>query len=373
MPPRRLPNAKKNMLTPKSILIFHPAGIGDAILAVPAIKVVREALPKAYIVLVTSKRAHPLVELCPYVDGIFAIEMDAISHPLTLLNGEKLINVCRLISSLRSHRFDIIADFTRIGPGFSIIKRILLFRLIGGKYIFGRDTLSRGFYLDGKIYDPVPPVKHAVDSYLELANLLGANETHPEMELFLTEKDNEVVDSLLSEVGIQSEKLIVGINPGGFRPSRRWLKGRFAAVADKLICDYKAQIVFIGSKGEATLIEEICSIMRFEPVNLAGKTGLRQLAALIKRFDLLITNDSGPMHIAAAVKTPIIALFGPQTPTLFQPYCEDNMRVIIRKDVECSPCDDKVNCKDHRCMKLITVEDVLAGVDKMYREVLCKA
>jgi lipopolysaccharide heptosyltransferase II len=348
----------------ENILIFHPAGIGDAVLAVPAMKAIREAHPKVYIALVTSKRCLTLVELCPYIDEIFVIEMDAISNPLALLNGEKLSNVGGLISKLRSHRFDVIADFTYIGSRFSAVKRAMLFSLIQGKHIIGRNTQGWGFFLDEKVFDSYPPIKHEVDTYIDVTRPLGVDTERVELELFLTAEDRVFAKSLLKENSIQSEKTIVGINPNGYRPNRKWMKERFAAVADNLICDYDTQVVFIGSKSEMPLVEEIRSLMKSEAASVAGKTNLRQLAALIGQLDLFITNDSGPMHIAAAMKTPIVALFGPQTPIKYAPYCPENMKVVIWKNVECGPCD-KIDCANHKCMKLISVEEVLAGAEKL--------
>lgn len=355
---------KRNVQHLQNILIFHPAGIGDAVLSIPAIKAIREAHLKAYIALVTSKRCLTLVELCPYVDEIFAIEMDAISNPLALLNGEKLSNVWRLISKLRSHRFDVIADFTRIGSRFSAVKRAMLFSLIQGKHIIGRNTQGWGFFLDEKVFDSYPPIKNEVDNYMDIAKPLGVDAEQLELELFLTAEDRVFAKSLLKENSIQSEKTIVGINPSGYRPNRRWMRERFAAVADKLICNYDIQVVFIGSRSDMPLVEEIRSLMKSEAASVAGKTNLRQLVALIEQLYLFITNDSGPMHIAAAMKTPIVALFGPQTPIGYAPYCPENMKVVIWKNVECSPCG-KIDCANHKCMKLISVEEVLAGAEKL--------
>jgi len=333
---------------------------------VPAIKAIREAHPKAYIALVTSSRAKTLVELCPYIDKLFDVEMDDISNALNPFNGEKLTNVWRLVSELRSRRFDVIADFTRIGSRFNAVKRAVLFNLIQGKRIVGRNTLDRGFYLDGKVYDSVTPDKHEVDYCLEIVSLLGANLANPKLEIFIKEKDNAFVDQLLSENGIQHKELVVGINPGRSRPYGRWLKERFATVANNVISDYSAKIAFVGGKSDVPFVEEVYSLMKFRAVNLAGKTSLRQLAALLKRLDLFITNDSGPMHIAAAVNTPIIALFGPGSVTKYQPYCDK--KVIIRKDLECSPCYEKADCKEHTCMNLISVEDVMEAVKKLLTE-----
>ena len=298
------------------------------------------------------------------MDEVFAIEMDAISNPLALLNGEKLSNVWRLISKLRRRRFDVIADFTRIGSRFSAVKRASLFSFIRGKYIVGRDTQGWGFFLDGKVYSPSKPIKHEVECCVDIAKFLGANSIQPELELFLGEEDRAFVELFLEENDVQLEKPIIGINPNADWPSKRWIKERFAVVADKLIREYNAQVVFVGSKGEMPLVKEISFLLKSKAFSAAGKTNLRQLAALIERFNLFITNDTGPMHIAAAVKTPVIALFGPVTPLSHRPYGAENITFVIWKNVECSPCG-KIYCENHRCMRLISVEEVYAEAEKL--------
>ena len=253
----------------ENILIFHPAGIGDAVLSIPAIKAIKGAHPKAYIALITSGRAKTLVELCPYVDDVFTIGMDAINNSLALLNGEKLSNVWKLLSKLRRRRFDVIADFTRIGSKFSAVKRAFLFSLIRGKHIVGRNTNGWGFFLDGKIFDPDKTIKHEVDHCIDIARLLGANSGKPDLELFLSDEDGESVDLLLRENEVQTAKTIVGINPNAFWSSKRWMKERFAAVADEIICNYDTQVVFVGGKSDVPLVEEIRSMMKLKGVNLA--------------------------------------------------------------------------------------------------------
>ena len=114
-------------------------------------------------------------------------------------------------------------------------------------------------------------------------------------------------------------------------------------------------------------IEEIRSLMKFHAINLAGETNLRQLAALLKRLDLFITNDSGPMHIAADVNIPIVALFGPGSVTKYQPYCDEDMKVVIRKNLGCSPCYEKPNCRENVCMRLITIEEVMQAAGELLR------
>jgi ADP-heptose:LPS heptosyltransferase len=279
--------------------------------------------------------------------------------------------VWRFVSDLRSRRFDVIADFTRIGSRFNAIKRFVLFNLIQGKWIVGRNTKGWGFFLDRKVFDPDEVIKHEVEHLMDIAKLLDAGQpqgllatTPPELELFLSDDDRNHVKSFFEKNRVSNERPVVGINPNAFWTSKRWMKERFAAVADRLASYHDAQIIFVGSRGDIPLVEKIRSQMKSKSINAAGKTSIRQLGALIEQLDLFITNDSGPMHIAAAAKTSIIALFGPEKPVRYDPYCAENMKVVFWKGVECSPCL-KVECSNLKCMKLITVEEVLTGAEKL--------
>ena len=361
---------RHNLQNIENILIFHPAGIGDAVLSVPVIKAIREAYPEAYIALVTSSRAKTLVELCPYIDELFAIEMDEISNALNPFNGEKLTNVWRLVSELRSRRFDVIADFTRIGSRFNAVKRAVLFNLIQGKRIVGRNTRGWGFFLHGKVFDP--DEEHEVEHLMNVAKLLGTEQLQRlgqtqgllELELFLSDDDRTHVKSFFEENGVSNERPVVGINPNAFWTSKRWMEERFASVADRLTSYHDAVVILVGSRGDIPLVEKIRSQMKSSSINAAGKTSLRQLGALLEKLDLFITNDSGPMHIATAAKTPIIALFGPEKPVRYDPYCAEDMKIVFWKGVKCSPCL-KIECSDPKCLKSITVEEVLTGAERL--------
>jgi ADP-heptose:LPS heptosyltransferase len=240
----------------------------------------------------------------------------------------------------------------------------VLFNLIQGKWIVGRNTKGWGFFLDGKGFDPDEVIKHEVEYLMDIAKLLDADSTWSELELFLSDDDRTHVRSFFEENGVSNERPVVGINPGGFRPNRRWMEERFASVADRLTSYHDAVVIFVGSRSDIPLVEKIRSQMKSSSISAAGKTSLRQLGALLEQLDLFITNDSGAMHIATAAKTPIVALFGPEAPNRYDPYCAEDMKVVFWKGVECSPCL-KIECSDLKCLKSITVEEVLTGAERL--------
>ena len=150
---------------------------------------------------------------------------------------------------------------------------------------------------------------------------------------------------------------MVGINPGANQGSAKcWLPERFREVAQRLLRNKNISVVFFGDKATASLLKEICQGLPSRVVNLAGLTSIRELASLISICDLLLTNDSGPMHMASALGTPIVALFGSTNEIVTGPYRKGK---VIHKHVECSPCYQRTCPIDFRCMKGIEAEEVL--------------
>jgi heptosyltransferase-2 len=152
-------------------------------------------------------------------------------------------------------------------------------------------------------------------------------------------------------------KVIVGINPGGDRANRRWSPDRFAAVAEAVIGQFNAVVILLGGPAEVPIASHIADRIGSGAINLAGKTSVDALPYIISRMDLLITNDSGPMHIAAATKTPLVALFGPEDPRLFGPYAASNLYRVVYKPMNCRPCN-KSHCALPTCLDQIMPEEV---------------
>jgi heptosyltransferase-2 len=159
----------------------------------------------------------------------------------------------------------------------------------------------------------------------------------------------------------------VAVNPGAaYGSAKRWFPERFAETADRLVAEYGVKIVLTGGPGEKEIGNDIAAAMAAEPLNLIGRTSVRQLMAVLASVRLLVSNDSGPMHVGAAFGVPIVAVFGPTDHTTTSPLA-DNCR-IVRKDVGCAPCLLRQCPTDHRCMKSITAEDVLSAARELLGE-----
>jgi heptosyltransferase-2 len=162
----------------------------------------------------------------------------------------------------------------------------------------------------------------------------------------------------LAENGIGGEDFLLGINPGAtYGSAKRWYPERFAKVADELARLWGARVVITGGAGESGIAGEIESVMSGGCLNMAGRTTVRELAALIKRCNFFITNDSGPMHLAAAFNVPLVAIFGPTDNTTTSPYSSHS--VVVRSETECAPCLKRECPTDHRCMTAVSADDVI--------------
>lgn len=184
--------------------------------------------------------------------------------------------------------------------------------------------------------------------------------------LCLSQDELQHAKETIRSYDIQDGSLIIGINPGAaYGSAKRWFPERFAGVCRALVDKYGAKVLIFGSQQEHGITAEIEGLSGVPIVNLAGKTTIRGLMALLKHCTLFITNDSGPMHIAAALGVPVVAIFGSTDPVKTGPMGDNH--IIIKKDVNCSPCFKRTCPTDMKCMELITEEDVMAGVERILR------
>jgi heptosyltransferase-2 len=201
---------------------------------------------------------------------------------------------------------------------------------------------------------------HHIQYYLNMLEGLGIPPAGQELRLQCTDEEKSWADNVLGP------GKWAAINPGAaYGSAKRWYPERFAQVADALTSDFGYESLLVGGPGEAEIGSDIESRMRSKPLNLIGRTSVRQLMALLASVQLVITNDSGPMHVAAAFGRPIVALFGPTDHTTTSPLC--SRFSLVRKETECAPCLKRQCPTDHRCMADISVNDVLYAVETLLR------
>ena len=203
--------------------------------------------------------------------------------------------------------------------------------------------------------------QHAIDRYLEVAGHLDCEWDRWDGRIPVSETNGRSVDQMLSDDGFDGGNL-VAINPMARWETKLWEPELFATLADRILQDVSCRIVFTGSKDDRPVIENIASNMKHRPLNFAGRTRLKELAALYDRCRLLITTDTGPMHMAAAMGCPVVALFGPTSPLRTGPYGSKHR--VMTSGAACSPCFKKT-CHEWSCMRDITVERVHDAVKQV--------
>ncbi|MBN1622157.1 MAG: glycosyltransferase family 9 protein, partial [Endomicrobiales bacterium] len=334
---------------PKNILILNIAGMGDAILSTPTLRAIRNRFSNSKISVLILPRTVEIYSGLPFFDRMLVLK----NYSYMGKNSIKtLLNVIKLLISLRKENFDLMINIQPVRTFLGSIKMSLLFYLVNAKYKVGRNTFGMGFFYDLRV--PEDKTKHEIDVDLQIASSLGADTSNRMPEISISNEDEKTALAFFNDNDIKPNEFTVALNPGAFRPSRRWPAKRWAELGDILINNYRAKVILTGEKKENNLMQTILSSMKNRPVINLGNFNLKQLAALLKNVNLVITNDTGPLHLAVTMNTCVIALFGPGDFNKFYPIGSKN--IVLRKDVSCfRPCY-KFECDDLKCLKLITIE-----------------
>ena len=331
------------------------SAIGDVIHTLPSAAALRELYPDTHITWVVEEASSDLLAGHPSLDRVLISKrrkwLRELVNPQRA--GLAFHEIREFLKTLRDRPYDLVIDFH------GLFKSALIVFLSGGRRRLGYDSMQElsGLFLNDKI--PEDMNKHAVDRYLDFLRHLGAKVGEPQFHVPVDEENKRKVDSLLERrAAIGRDECFVAISPAALWDTKLWDKEKFAKLCDRLIAELNLKLVLTGARADG-MLQRIEKSMTRPVANLGGLTTLRDLAYLFGRASLLITTDSGPMHIAAAVGTPVVALFGPTSPSRTGPYGRGH--TIIRKDLECSPCFLK-KCELLTCMKEITVEEVFQAV-----------
>jgi heptosyltransferase-2 len=323
----------------EKILIRGPNWIGDAVLAIPAMKAVRERFPQAQITLLVRPWVAGIFTSAPFIDRVWSDDKPS-----------NLTEWARITKKIRGSRFDL----ALLLPN-SFESALMMF-LGGVPQRIGYATDGRRWMLTDSL-TPSAGSQHQMHYYLELVKVLSAGAERPSIEIQATGKERADARRLLSDEGMPSGAPFLVLNPGAaYGSAKRWHEDRFAIVADTLAQDLGLSVALIGSERERLIAEQIRNRMQTRATLLSGKTSLETLIGVLAESSLMITNDSGPMHIAAALGVPTVAVFGSTDERVTGPYGPCTR--IVKHPVECSPCLLRECPIDHRCMNRVTVEDV---------------
>lgn len=329
---------------PRNIIIRMPNWLGDAVMATPVLTDLRHHWPEAKISAMCQGGVGEIIQSDPHIDELLNFKRPSgWFHRQT--HGD-------IISPLRQGQYDL---------------GLLLTNSFSSAWWFWRGHVShrvgfathwRSWLLNHPV--PLPPQlhsQHLVTTYKALLEPLGIPLSSTAPQLFLSSEERQEAKKRLSEYRIPPSAVVVGINPGAaYGSAKCWPPEQFQQLALRLLALPDVRIIFFGDKAGSSLVQQICLDLPEQVINLAGKTSLRQLMALIACCQLFITSDSGPMHLASALGVPLIALFGSTSEIATGPY---NGGKVIHKHVPCSPCYRR-ECPliDFRCMTQISVLEV---------------
>lgn len=340
-------------MNPDKILIIQTAFLGDVVLSTPLIKAVKKNYPNSKIFFLLIPQTKELLQNNPHLNGIIVYDKKDKERGIS--------SFIALARRIRASGFDM-----ALIPHRSFRSALLAY-LAGIPQRVGFDKSSGAFLFTKRIKytQNQPEVKRNL-SLLE-TDIPLENDCLP--ELFPSEDDFKYIEELFKNRGIKKEDKIVGIAPGSVWNTKRWLPERFGEVAEALIEKLGAKVIFIGGKEDEKLCLEIASNMKSKPLITAGKASSLQSSVLISRCRVILSNDTAPMHMAVAMRIPVVAIFGSTVPEFgFAPTGKNDL--VIQKEIYCRPCGihGRKKCpeKHFRCMKEITTEEVFEAVRKLW-------
>ena len=352
----------KNLYSAK-ILIVKLDHIGDLLLATPVFKAIKEKYPECRLDVIANSKSSIVLKNNPYITHIYPYDSQMFNREgnnSVLTSLRNFETVC----AIQHERYDICIGLREDHENLPLMK------LLGAESNISFSTYTEyAFLLDKSVENDSN--KHAAEINFDLLKLLNIQKPRIlEPQIFTEEADEKWADTFLAENNISEDNIVIAISPGGGWFLNWWPWEKYASVCEMLSL-YKPniRIVTVGGRAEEKLDLKIRQNAKCYIASAVGKTTIHQLAALYRRAAFTITNDGGPMHICTAVGTPVIALFGPSPYNRFGPLGENN--VILTKKFKCSPCPQFVkgripDCMDNRCMKAITVEEVL---DVAYKKI----
>lgn len=334
----------------KKLLIRSTNWIGDAVMTIPAITAIRQRFPEATITILAKEWVAEIFRISPAIDNIIILDDNGREGRHSGIAGKLLLS-----QELRAEKFDA---------------AILLQNAISAAIItsLARIPVRAGYNTDGRgllLTDSVPRRRgvkrlHQTRYYLEMVQSLGCPEVAADISLKLPAEYNLLARRFLAGHGISDDRKLIGIAPGAaYGPAKRWLPERFAQLASLLGKHFNARILLFGSADDRAITDSIAQATNADVLNLAGATKLREAMALMSQCSLFIANDSGLMHVAGALNLPLVAIFGSTNHITTAPLGARSL--IVRHDIDCSPCLRKECHIDFRCMRSITVDDVFSS------------
>jgi predicted lipopolysaccharide heptosyltransferase III len=334
----------------RNVLVIKLRYIGDVLLATPTLRAIKAAWSDVRVTMMVNRGTEDVLSGNPDIDEIVVLDKGSLAAQ------------SRLIARLRHRQFDTVIDLTD-GD-----RSAFLSWVSGAPVRIGFNDEHRW---RGKWYTHVVPslsgIQHRIDRDLEALKPLSIQAGSKDLQLWLTPEEEKSADQLLDQLAVQRSQSMVIFQPGARYWFKAWPPERFAELADRLTAQYGCQVLIGGSDQDVDLAQQIRQMAKSSLVIMAGRTTIKQFAAIVKRSALFVGSDSGAMHIAAAVGTPTVALFGPSNPAEWGP--RGGPVEVLYKEIDCRSCFHPT-CErgEQNCMRLISVDEVtLAAAGLMGR------
>ncbi|HBR17446.1 MAG: lipopolysaccharide heptosyltransferase II [Deltaproteobacteria bacterium RIFCSPLOWO2_12_FULL_43_16] len=342
-----------------NVLIIKLGAIGDLLMTTPAIRALKKAYPATHISLLVGKSSKMAVSGNPHIDELIECD-DYIIYKAGFL--QKARYALSLLYLLRKKKFDTVIVFHRDWQfNFFVF-------LCGIPERIGFDRNGEGRFLTRRI--EINGVRHQIDHYLEIVKSFGIHDDGRAMDFAISKDAESLADKILRTGGVGKGDIVIGILAGGASniktemPIKRWPLENYIELSNKMIADgYK--IILLGAEGDKPNAEAILKKSTVDIIDLTGKATLEETAAVMKRCNVIVTHDSGPMHLASAVGRPVVSIFGPTDPKEYYPLSSDSHYFWNVENIECAPCYEDgrfPDCNDPICMKAVTVEQVYEKV-----------
>ena len=349
----------------KKILLVNPFGIGDVLFTTAVLRAIKEGYPDSFIGYWCNQRVSDILKDNPRVNVIFALSRGDLKKIYRRSKFAGIGTFFSLVYGIKRHKFDILLDFS-LEHRYSLIAKLL-----GIRQRIGFDYKGRGRFLSEKIGLAGYRDKHVVEYYLDLLQFLYLKAGQARLELPLSEAARARAANLLLSFGVAQNDPVVGIVPGAGASwgkdaaLKHWPAIRFTQLADRIAGELKAKIVLLGDEKDRPMADAIAGMMKHRPIDLAGKTSLEELAALISGLKMAVTNDGGPLHMAVAAGVKTVSIFGPVDENVYGPYPGGEGHIVIKAPAPCRPCYKNFRpalCEyDRQCIESITVEEVFAA------------
>jgi lipopolysaccharide heptosyltransferase II len=377
---------KKHISLPPGarILVVKLATIGDLLLATPALRALRETYPQARIDLLVTPASAGLLDDWEVIDHVIVLDKYLFDYPQQLFkNPRNLLRFRPLWHTLREGDYDAVLLLHHLTLFFGRLKHQLLMRATGAKWRVGLDN-GHGWFLNVRVKDRGFGAMHEAEYNLAVAEAVGATTSNKQLTVPINAEERQQARQLVygDKQPASVKRPIIAMHPGsgGYSAARRWAPERFAQLADTLYHDVGGQLLLMGGPEETELHHYIMGMMQSDmPVrSFAGKGSIRVAAAMLAEADLFVGNDAGPMHLATAVGTPTVAIFGLSNSAAWGPYtggAPGQQAVVVKLDLPCMPCfyrghdlGTPEGCMTRDCLAWLGVDPVVVAARRLLRE-----